>query len=388
MQEELKQFQLQLINATNTKPILNEFNEYRFTHKSFLKNELSDLIGDRPVYVFSFDYLMRSTTGIGNRLSDYLTAMACSRTVGLHFVGIPIQTNHSQWMDTHVADQPFYKALPSIVVHPNPTTRMKAFKAMEKECIFNEFPHEDPREPWEKMLPYLREIVYNAVNDQMNSHKHQSLDISTFDLVKNNDIKAKISYGHGHSLPLIPDTAILFRCNDVIRGMRGYGFIDWNVYKRLIPQNTTLIYILTEPKGYNAHTEDTSTQCSIIIDSLVEYLSDIFNKTTIAVRRGHPFDSLIILTMSNLVICAASTFCFWPAVSHHGNTEVHFGHTNLIEHGAMHPLDSHFKWIRDPPPIYFSDVIPGWRKLPVAELALKAIEVLKSNVKSPSFTNK
>ena len=112
---------------------------------------------------------------------------------------------------------------------------MMPFKAMEKECKFQEFPHEDENEPWEKMLPYLRDIVYNAVNAQKDSKKHQFLDISTFDLVKNKEFVVKTHTKHNHLLPLVPDTAILFRCNDVIRGAGGYGFINWNLYAHLIP---------------------------------------------------------------------------------------------------------------------------------------------------------
>ena len=59
---------------------------------------------------------------------------------------------------------------------------------------------------------------------------------------------------------------------------------------------------------------------------------------------GHPNDAMIMLSRSPTVICCASTFCLYPALSR-GNGIAYLQQTTLLAGGRQPVINDHVQWI-------------------------------------------
>ena len=125
--------------------------------------------------------------------------------------------------------------------------------------------------------------------------------------------------------------------------MTDYGIMNFNVYPMIIPKGVKSIYILTEDISYltangdyKDHNHGQRLCPLLLLNGLVPFLQKRYPETTIAVRRGKQMDGFVQINRAKLVICTATTFCFWPAVAN-SNSDVYFMQSGLI------------------PPFYFGD---------------------------------
>jgi hypothetical protein len=153
-------------------------------------------------------------------------------------------------------------------------------------------------------------------------------------------------------LPLLPNVTIQIRCSDMLYCMSslgcqvpggGYGVLPFSAYLDLIPNGTSLIYILSDsPKRANQ-----GKDCGIVLDELVAYLSAQFPHTDVYVKRGGSvFLTMVQMMYSPITICSASTFCFWPALA--STSKVYFPRTSTIANRTMPYLTPAWNWILEP----------------------------------------
>ena len=131
-----------------------------------------------------------------------------------------------------------------------------------------------------------------------------------------------------------------------------YGLLPFFAFRDRIPANAKTIYVLSDHPTRSVGATY-SGRCQQILESLFRYLQKHFPHSIIVVKRGGDlFLDYARLTLSNVTICSASTYCLWPALAHEGL--VYYPLTSLIG-GADNPqlaknmiLPAHFHWIEDP----------------------------------------
>lgn len=124
----------------------------------------------------------------------------------------------------------------------------------------------------------------------------------------------------------LDDVVIHFRCGDVLGGRWrfDYGIMRFNVYKQLIPTNTSSIGIITQPfdkssnRGLDQGRED---DCRRIVYSLVDYLKGFATNARISIHNG-PNETLPLayarMVMANHSISALSSFGIFPVIGTFG----------------------------------------------------------------------
>jgi hypothetical protein len=157
-------------------------------------------------------------------------------------------------------------------------------------------------------------------------------------------------------LPLIPDVAIQYRCGDTVPSTV-YGFLPFTAFEKLIPADAKHIYVMTEPPArvdimFGPGKHKFSTNCRPMMKDLFEYLKLKFPLAVVVVKSGgDPFVDVARLARARVTICAASTFCLWPAIASTG--KAYFPLTSLVagwspSKDATPFLGSNFNWLRDP----------------------------------------
>lgn len=144
-------------------------------------------------------------------------------------------------------------------------------------------------------------------------------------------------------LPLVPNVTIQYRCGDNVGfGKTRYGLLPFSVYssKRIDPAIAKFIYVIADRyvkwplfflfivrftshvltlrlrspsrQSYHAY----ASRCGQILQRLFEHLRRQFPSSIVVVKRGgDAFLDYARVAYSNIVICSASTFCLWPALS-------------------------------------------------------------------------
>ena len=168
-------------------------------------------------------------------------------------------------------------------------------------------------------------------------------------------------------LPVVPDTAIHYRCGDNTVGH--YGFLPFRAFKNLIPKDSKFIYIMSESSRRKAR-PDQRARCDIILKQLYLYVSAEFQNAHVLLMRGQDmFVDMYRLTFANVTICSVSTFCFWLALSSNGSA-VHFPVSRLIAKATQPKYGANFHWITTP------QIVSGVRSLSMSTEHL--IKILKS----------
>jgi hypothetical protein len=237
---------------------------------------------------------------------------------------------------------------------------------VSKYCTCVRYCWADKDAPWVSMIPLIRHVITKAIESfaayvQANnllkdgtSFKNHSdiLNLPFSDeLIKETNSSFMMPF-----LPIIPDISIQYRCSDNIRfGRLGYGLLPFRAFIPLINPNSKFIYVLTEG------VERTHSQgfCNTIVEELIIFSNQYFSAATILLSRGGDmYVDFMRLAKTNIAICSASTFCFWPILASNGTT--HFPLTNLIV-GADPSITNRenapnfgptFNWIFEPETIF------------------------------------
>eukprot|EP01038_Epipyxis_sp_PR26KG_P013790 gene13790-18497_t len=290
--------------------------------------------------------------GMGNCLGEFFEAVSCANIAGLHFVPFAINDAYKAYH--------FTKELHKIIVHPNPVkSKAEAIKNIKASCIDTEFPWQNGNTLVIKNIPQVRQLFSNALHFYMAQEFHHSFfNSSAFTSMKYpNTLNINgTSVIQNATYPIIPDVTILFRCSDILHhGTKEihspYGFLNFNVYRLLIPSHVKHIYIISEKLNYGSNGE----MCINIGDRLIEFLSQSFPDAHIGMRRGHAWENLVLLTKSPISICVPSTFCIWPGIGRKpGEGILYYKKTGLCLAGKPEVSDI-FNWINYPPLVQFGD---------------------------------
>ena len=165
------------------------------------------------------------------------------------------------------------------------------------------------------------------------------------------------------ALPEVPDVLIQYRCGDNIDFSRAYGVLPFTAFPSRIPLDAKYIYVLSDHPSRAPHSAY-SGRCHIILEALFTYLKESRPDSVVVVKRGGDiFVDLYRMAHSPVLICSASTFCFWPALANvQRGGQVHFPFTSLIagaydSESAPKTFGANFHWIND------SSIISNFGKL-------------------------
>lgn len=240
---------------------------------------------------------------MGNRLSKYFEGLACSDIVGFHFV-------YRAKIIGNATVQTFFNALPQIRLHPRPrnVTWYGAGYIWRKTCpAVTPYPHAWSG-AWNRRPLLIAEIMHTAVRSVYANVHNISLPVGNFSYI--------MPYGN-HSLPFVPSVVVLFRCVDILEAKANhpYGFVNFNAYLQLIPKNASTIYILTEPLNYLGQVTTNQLHCKELGEYLVDFLHLHYPRAIVAIRRGHPIDSVAMLVHTLTLVSAPSTFSLFPGIA-------------------------------------------------------------------------
>lgn len=306
-----------------------------------------------------------------NKIPPLITfqAYSCAFSAGTHFVAVNNNINKPERGKLTA----FEWALPTLRVHPNPETNRSKASLILRECLLSqEFPWEGRRpSSWSGHIADIASVIYNASDAYLQSlyginPLNYTLTCLDFDLVIfphngtvytrsmiNNTIdgmKAKV-------FPLLGEVVIIFRCVDVIMwGGDNYGFLNFNTYSQLIPKNVKTIYVNSEELFYNPNNQNKENfrvhTCEFLGIELLTFLHSQYPNATIAMRRGHPHDSILQITRAQIVISPPSTFSLWAGLGNaRGNVYFYLSPLlkEIYEQGPESTkLAPNFHWITHP----------------------------------------
>jgi hypothetical protein len=302
--------------------------------QAYLSNKWKNYVGSHETLVYPFCLI---TAELGNKLGNYFNEIACAERSGLHFMSI-----HKQWdltgshHDKTIIDSEkkqiklnddnkhklaFLHALPELIIHDSPLPENEARDMIQKECKCNRYCWQDRDAPWVKTIPSISKYLISAISSYL-----ETIDTKQGTLIApDTDItNAK----PGAILPLIPDVAIQYRCGDNIGFSYMYGVLPFYAFLPRIPNNTELIYVLSDHPSRAVHSPY-SSRCQTILNGLFEYLTEKFPKSTIVIKRGGDlFLDYARLSLAKTTICSASSYCLWPALANNGT--VHFPLSSLV----------------------------------------------------------
>lgn len=309
-------------------------------YDGFMENKFQAYINNEPVFIYELT-VTESLGQLGNRLGMYFEAYSLAKRSGLHFIGF------EGCFPERNAGIIFKDLIPTIMTHSNPVQSHQEGKENVLKYTF-------PNQQWSWKYPEaslyhnLEEVISITGNivkklrtyDSPEKIYPDSLNITSFD---------RVQYGNQPSqsilsLPYQPSAVILIRCADLINfgHYDQYGILNFNTYPMIIPLEAEYIYILSEPLKYGKNGQI----CSMIVDKLVDFLHEKYPSTTIAIRRGYPFDSFAMFAITKYVICAASTFCLWPALTNKYPSQVYFMASKLV--AKVKDFPNNFNWISYP----------------------------------------
>jgi len=351
------------------------------TYIKHYENKYHSYIMDNvPVIILTHRLL--PSIGYGNNLCRWLNILACADTAGFHV--ITINLNHREHQQLPVETRfsypskptAFELALPSIIMHPNPSPspgndRIQAVEFM-KQCV-------RMSSSWESYFPggmydqyqLLGSIGATACDAYLHDRfgqnnsayvlRHDEFDEIHLPVNQTTTTATTTTSTHSHTYPLFPDALILLRCADVLTWTGGYGFVNFHVYKRLIPATARSIYINSEPLVYNpmhhSQTSERQDLCRELAGELIAFLRVHFPTALITVRRGNAHLSMVQIARTAVVISAPSTFTLLPGLANtHAHHNIYMLRTNLFANNIPDKdlsLSPQFHWINSPKEIVF-----------------------------------
>ena len=241
---------------------------------------------------------------IGNCLDAYFGSIACAHKSGFHFIGLSPQTD---------VDEPFFKALPYLIPHPNPlttTNRTEMHRVLDINCRCGKYCFGKGK-VWESYIPEMRQIMKNALQNHLSQRQD-----GIFLQHKSLPLQHDQDYFHVDTnsyLPLIPDVAIHFRCSDNL--VHGMGLLSLKTIIERIPKNAKYIYMFSE-SGYRLVHRELELTSPFVVKGVWEELCRAFPNAYVIAKRGmNVFSTMAILGSANITICSPSTFCFYSTMS-------------------------------------------------------------------------
>jgi hypothetical protein len=204
---------------------------------------------------------------LGNGLAAYFENIVCANLVGMHYAAA------AKIWEPSMKDQPspFLSMIPSFIEHPNPRNEFNVKSTIKNICKCPGSCHERSKAVWHTRLDLIKPILLDAINYHMKTIDVNKTIIKASDL-SNSPINT--------TLPLYPDAAIHYRCGDNFVGH--YGFLPFNVFKKIIPKNVKTIYVLAENRNRKTKLKNhLALKCDLIFRYLYEYLLKTFPKSTI-----------------------------------------------------------------------------------------------------------
>jgi hypothetical protein len=319
--------------------------------QAFNTNKYGQYIGDLPILVYPFCLV---TQELGNRLGNLFHEITCAEASGMHFLAIHNQWditgshngNYSVKNSTDIPDVQklaFLNALPTIIEHKEPLERRKAMSKIHHECKCTRYCWNESNAPWVNRTSTIRHYLKIAIAAYLNAIDEKQKFTTLIDTDLTNSKPNEV-------LPLVPDVTIQYRCGDNIAFNYMYGILPFYAFDSRIPKNSKYIYVLSDHPTRAVHSPYT-TRCQTILQALFDYLKEKNPSSTIVVKRGGDlFLDYIRLSSSNVTICSASSYCFWPAIAN--TNTAYFPVTSLIA-GAdninLAPnFGPNFHWIAEP----------------------------------------
>lgn len=248
-----------------------------------------------------------------------LTNIACANQSGAHVIIINQGRN----------DSVFWEELPKVFVNPNPSPNIsQVYRKIRTICNPGAaFPWDDGYK-WQspdQLIWSFRPVLRRAIHKQMSSYGYFTYFNSTMVIpdhlanghhggfVDEPDLRINL-WDNRHILPRYPDVLVHYRCSDNVffenMGLSPFHFILDN-----IANEAKYIFILTE-KPMPSH----EALCKPILEALRDDVSTKFPNSTVVLRRGGNIIVVYDMLMnSKLVLCSASSFCFYAATSNvHG----------------------------------------------------------------------
>jgi hypothetical protein len=344
-----------------------------YVHDIFSSNPRDDFLSEvyknvtnaMPVYVV---FTRVSDSRLGNVVGALINHLACAYLAGLHVIVI----NRDWDFQFHNEDvgASFIDYLCSVHVHPNPSSLPHAREVVLRECDVNtQWYWEDPNAPWVKYIPQLRAVFESAFETELmftktirsdsmyGSSDRQSQPNTTIvramvniaDPTNADEINKIVPVIHvfapEEEFPLIPDVLIQLRCSDNfpdIMGMLPFAamFDRIRAYRERVATEFAVatpqlnIYITTEAHVLleNAPLREF---CPRIVALLQQELLARFPGSVVAIQHGRVFHTWRMMNQAAVVICSASTFCLWPALSNLKASAVYLPMTNLFGHKRL-----------------------------------------------------
>ena len=301
---------------------------------------LNDIKRSLPVEGMFIETVELRSAQMGNLLSQFFESLTCSDITRIHFVHRrpPIRGDEQAVK--------FFSAFPLVRAHPNPIATNFFFigNQWRRTCpAIWPYPHSWAG-AWNQRPALIAEVMHTAIKAVFPDVHSTTLAVESF---------AHVALRNGENakrLPLVPSAAIMMRCVDILHFVQGqaYGFLNFNAYLQLIPQNSSTVYILSEPLSYLNFSSHNQRHCKEIGEFLVSFLRTHYPSSTVALRRGHPIDSVAMLSNTPVLISAPSTFSLFPGIA---NPNKVYTMPGILYYDKPF-LHANFKWITYPSLIY------------------------------------
>jgi hypothetical protein len=232
-------------------------------------------------------------------------------------------------------------------------------KPFSQHCFCEKYCWSERRAPWITNYALIRDLMNSALDAHIAAAKAKEPSNATMGTVLRLDgrLPDMSSAPAGTFLPIVPDAAIQYRCGDTVPS-KVYGFLPFPAVAQLIPADAKHIYVLTDPPARvemspGKHTF--SVNCRPIMTAMFDYLKNAFPAAVVVVKSGgDPFLDYVRLARARVAVCAASTFCLWPAIASRG--AAYFPVTGLIagwsseknEKNDSPYLGPNFRWLHSP----------------------------------------
>ena len=308
----------------------------------------------------------------GNRFGSFLTDFACGIINGAHLIIIDAARHYEQrGAHQYRYGENFFNKIPHIYVNKYPPmNRTSLIHRYEATCNAHSiYPWDyDYPFPVNKLVPLFKKIMLPALHNQLihmgvgtvsksllihSSHRVIKGSISENDY--NNyqdspnlpdlpDLNTTLTPEQVSLLPLYPDVAIHYRCSDNV-DFGGMGLLPFrHILSHIPPHGAGYIMILTE--GNVSH-RDFYHGCPAIVEALWYDITAAYPSATVVIRQaGHMFEAIAMLVHSKVVICSASSFCFYIATSNpHGRVYLpkryfltSYTHPEYIHHNRLNTI--------------------------------------------------
>jgi hypothetical protein len=289
---------------------------------------------------------------LGNMLSYYIEGRLCAEKLSLNYVGVHMIDPDPVW--SNIVNHSFFKALPNVVAAPVASS-LPTEQVASLVCKCRNVCHEAKNGLIHANWKVSRDIFAAALNSywikrtsfssrhlEFSPHVHDGGGATI--IARNGTVSEMKATDSDHSLPLIPDVAIHYRCGDNFVGH--YGFLPFWVIADRMPATAVTIYIMAEnPLRKTLARSRARVMCDALFEGLMSYLAKAFPRATIVLLRGHDiFEDLARLTYAATTICSVSTYCFFPALAN--NNTAYFPASGLIAEGGEGVMyGPSFNWI-------------------------------------------